>query len=221
MNTNGSNRAMLINDRDPHYALSACDDGKTIVYNTWHDGETSLWRSAADGSNPIRLSPGGTLGGGLCLPGSKAALYAGETSMWLVSIDGGQPQKFGVRPTIVGFSPDGKMKFITESQVANGSMKSHFAVTVADTGAPMYQLEVPYGAQFAQFTPDSKAIAFVLSRNRAGNIWKLPLTGKEPIQITHFATGEIFAYSWSRDGQQLALSRGQRKTDVVMMSGFH
>ena len=141
--------------------------------------------------------------------------------MWLVSIDGGQPQKLNVRPTIVGFSPDGKMKFTTDSQVANGNMKSRFVVTVADTGAPLYQLEVPYGTQLAQFTPDSNAIAFVLSRNHASNIWKLPLTGKEPVQITHFPTGEIFAFSWSRDGKQLALSRGQRKTDVVMMSGFH
>ena len=60
-----------------------------------------------------------------------------------------------------------------------------------------------------------------LTRNHASNIWKLLLTGGAPIQITNFPTGEIFAFSWSRDGKHLALSRGQHKTDVVMMSGFH
>jgi hypothetical protein len=31
----------------------------------------------------------------------------------------------------------------------------------------------------------------------------------------------MFAYAWSKDGKQLAFSRGQKKSDVVMMSNFH
>jgi len=31
----------------------------------------------------------------------------------------------------------------------------------------------------------------------------------------------MFAFVWSRDGKQLAFSRGQQTTDVVMMSHFH
>ena len=30
----------------------------------------------------------------------------------------------------------------------------------------------------------------------------------------------MFAFSWSRDGKQLAFSRGQLKTDVILMSNF-
>jgi hypothetical protein len=39
--------------------------------------------------------------------------------------------------------------------------------------------------------------------------------------VTKFSSGDMFAYAWSADGKQLAFSRGQNKTDVVMMSGFH
>jgi hypothetical protein len=39
--------------------------------------------------------------------------------------------------------------------------------------------------------------------------------------LTKFPTSNIFAFAWSRDGKQLAFSRGQRKSDVVMMSNFH
>jgi Tol biopolymer transport system component len=75
--------------------------------------------------------------------------------------------------------------------------------------------------QAAQFTPDSKAIAYVLTRNLATNIWKQPLAGGAPVQMTQFPSGQIFGFAWSRDGKRLALLRGQKKTDVVMMSNFH
>jgi Tol biopolymer transport system component len=61
---------------------------------------------------------------------------------------------------------------------------------------------------------------FLLTRNRATNIWEQRLAGGAPVQVTHFPSGDMFAFAWSRDGKQLAFSRGRRKTDVVMMSGF-
>jgi WD40 repeat protein len=36
-----------------------------------------------------------------------------------------------------------------------------------------------------------------------------------------FTSDDMFAFAWSADGKRLAFSRGQRKTDVVMMSNFH
>jgi Tol biopolymer transport system component len=60
----------------------------------------------------------------------------------------------------------------------------------------------------------------MITRNRATNIWLQPLAGGPPKQITNFLNGDMFAYAWSSDGKRLALSRGERKTDVVMMSGF-
>lgn len=81
--------------------------------------------------------------------------------------------------------------------------------------------DVPYGMQSPEFTPDSKALAFLLSRNHATNIWKMGLDGKGLQQITKFTNGDMFSYAGSPDGKQLAFSRGQDKTDVVMMSGFY
>ena len=74
--------------------------------------------------------------------------------------------------------------------------------------------------QSPQFTPDGKAIAFLITRDRATNIWKQPLNSKDLVQITKFPTGELFGFAWSRDGKQLAFARGVRTTDVVMMSNF-
>jgi TolB protein len=94
-------------------------------------------------------------------------------------------------------------------------------VTSATGGPPLYSFDVPYGMQSPKFTSDGKAIAFLLTRDRATNIWEQPLAGGPLVQLTKFPSGQMFAFAWSADGKQLAFSRGQNKTDVVMMSNFH
>jgi Tol biopolymer transport system component len=100
-------------------------------------------------------------------------------------------------------------------------MQSKLLITPAnDSKTVLHTFDAPYGVQSPQFAPDSKAIAFLLTRNRATNIWEQPLSGNAPVQLSKFPNGEMFAFSWSMDGKQLAFSRGQRKTDVIRMSNF-
>jgi Tol biopolymer transport system component len=74
--------------------------------------------------------------------------------------------------------------------------------------------------QSPKFSPEGKALAFMLTRKGATNVWEQPLSGGDPVPVTKFTSGEMFAFAWSKDGKQLAMSRGQRKSDVVMMSNF-
>ncbi len=99
-------------------------------------------------------------------------------------------------------------------------LQSKFVVASAAGGSTLSSFDMPYGMQAPKFTPDGKAIAFMLTRNRATNIWEQPLAGGPPVQITKFPSGQVCAFAWSVDGKQLASSRGQNKTDVVMMSNF-
>lgn len=169
----------------------------------------------------MKLQPGGVLGGGICAPDSKSLVYAADGALWRISIDGGTPEKTDLPFSQIGYSRDGKLIFYTSQKIEGGTMLAKLLVAPAAGGVPLHTFAVPYGMQSPQFTPDGKAIAFVLTRNRAANIWQLPLKGKDPVQVTKFPTGEVFAFAWSRDGKQLAFSRGQRKTDVVMMSNLH
>jgi len=55
------------------------------------------------------------------------------------------------------------------------------------------------------------------------NIWLQPVDGEEPRQLTDYKTDFIFSFDWSRDGKQLALSRGTEDRDVILIiiSGKH
>ncbi len=106
-------------------------------------------------------------------------------------------------------------------ELEGGVVRARLAISSAnDTKKTLQTFDAPYGAQAATFTPDGKAIAFLLTRNRATNLWKQPLSGGEPVQMTKFPTGNMYAFGWSADGKQLAFSRGQRKTDVILISNF-
>jgi Tol biopolymer transport system component len=71
-----------------------------------------------------------------------------------------------------------------------------------------------------RWTADNRAIIYVLTRNGVSNLWAQPLDGSAPKQLTNFTSDLIFAFDFSRGGRQLALSRGTRSSDVVLISNF-
>jgi eukaryotic-like serine/threonine-protein kinase len=221
INADGSNQSQLTNDHDVHLQLSACPDGKRVLYTTVHEGKSDLWRVQADGSSPVKIPAAGLLfGAAICSPDSQSAIYVADNAIWSIPLEGGKPTKLNVPLAFSGYSRDGKLLFYISQTHQDTLLQSNFVVTSAAGGAPLYNLAVPYGMQSPRFAPDGKAIAFLLTRNRATNIWEQPLAGGPLVQITKFPSGQMFAFAWSADGKQLAFSRGQSKTDVVMMSNF-
>jgi eukaryotic-like serine/threonine-protein kinase len=221
MNGDGSGRTPLFSDRDPRPQLAVCADGKHLVYSSFHNGKVALWRSEIDGSNPQQLTSLPLLGGGICTPDSKFAIFASDNAMWKVPLEGGPPEKTTLPLADINFSPDGTLMVTRSENLENGNLRSSLLVTATGGGPPLYTSAVPFGLQSLRFTPDNKALAYTLTRNLATNLWKQPLSGGDPVQITHFPSGQMFSFAWSRDGKQLAFLRGQRKSDVVMMSNFH
>jgi Tol biopolymer transport system component/predicted Ser/Thr protein kinase len=221
VNPDGSGETPLMNDQDPHFDISVCNDGKYIVYNAWRDDVPSLWRSEADGSNPVKLTTLSVAFPPICAPDSQSVLFRQDNAVWRIPIAGGTPQKTDMQSFTLGagfgYSMDGKLLFYIS---VTGDAAFQMIVQPAAGGQPLYKLAVPYGMHQEQITPDSKAAAFLLTRDHATNIWEQPFSGGSPVQLTKFTSGEIFAFAWSKDGKQLAFSKGQRKTDVVMISDF-
>ena len=68
-----------------------------------------------------------------------------------------------------------------------------------------------------RFTPDGKAVAFVLADKGIENIWTQPLDGGKPRKLTHFDLRQISDFSWSRDGKHLAVVRNEFTDDVILL----
>jgi serine/threonine protein kinase len=220
LNPDGSGETPLTHDRDPHLFLSACPDGKHIVYNSFHQASFELWRAEGDGSNPVKLPVVGLVGGGACTANSKSIVYGAQNSLWSIPLEGGSPVKLDIPFGLAGETSDGKLVLYGLQKAEGTRLVSKLVVAPVSGGAPLYTFDAPYGLKSARFAPDGKSIAFLLTRNRATNIWEQPLAGGPIVQLTKFPSDDMFAFAWSPDGKQLAFSRGRRKTDVVMMSNF-
>jgi len=49
------------------------------------------------------------------------------------------------------------------------------------------------------------------------NLWSQPLDGSANKQLTHFAKQKIIRFVFSPDGSQLAIERGEKEADVVLL----
>jgi Tol biopolymer transport system component len=70
-----------------------------------------------------------------------------------------------------------------------------------------------------QWSPDGKSIIYTSSANNVTNIWSQPLDGRPPKQVTNFNDLFMTSFAWSRDGKQLACTRGALVRDAILVTG--
>jgi Tol biopolymer transport system component len=236
VNPDGSGRALLTPNGRTSWDPSVCGDGHYIVYATHREQKVEIWRMDADGSNPIQIADENIALAPQCSPDGRWVIYLRGPS-WTpmrVSVTGERPPEMISQSPAAGFgdvlafSPDGKrIAYLASpsSPVENPSSPSasrpnQLKVIAFDSGAPLQQFDWPASAGEARWAPGGDAVDYVLIRNGVSNIWQQNLTGGLPKQITNFKSGQIFNFDWSRNGRQLAMTRGDESSDVVLISNF-
>ena len=236
LNSDRSARTLLTPNDHAIGDPSVCGDGRYVVYSTYREQKAGIWRMDADGSNPIRIADerrryvttmfAGWKVGNLC-PGSFLDSDACDDHGREASgSDCESPAAWML--DVLAFSPEGKrIAYVAapETPVVNpsspsGSQPNQLKVIAFDGGTLMHQFDWPASAWRPRWAPRGDAIDYILTRNGVSNIWQQRLTGGPPKQVTHFDSGEIFDFEWSRDGRQLALTRGSESSDVILMSNF-
>jgi serine/threonine protein kinase/Tol biopolymer transport system component len=203
---------------------SVCPGGRTVVYGAGRLGSALVWRVDADGGKPETLIPTGTNGGPSCSPDGKWVYYNAlrkHYSLWRVPATGGRPEQLTQFPSVFPHaSPDGKwVAYGIEDPKRNG-----FGIVPASGGQPARVFEISYsspaGAAVIRWSPASDAIDFVDTREGVSNVWRQPIEGGAPQQVTDFNSGLIFNFVWLPNGKDMAVARGSTSSDVVRMQNF-
>ena len=63
-------------------------------------------------------------------------------------------------------------------------------------------------------------LVVVKETDGVSNLRTLPLDGGRARQLTNWKSDKIFWVSWSRDGRQLAVARGDTFYDAVLIKDF-
>ncbi|MGH9354339.1 MAG: protein kinase domain-containing protein [Terriglobia bacterium] len=222
--TAGSNPQQLTLNADVGEP-SACGSGHTITFSSLQEGKINVWKINEDGSNFNPLTHGNTDFFPACSPDGKWVVFdsirSGQITLWKIPLDGGkaiQLTNYGSQFTAI--SPDSRwIAFLDIADLTN----LRIAVVPMTGGAPVktfnYKANPPTDNNYLRWTPDGQSIDYVDARKGASNIWAQPVAGGPPKQITHFTSGAIFNFAWSKK-RDLALSRGTQTSDVVLIKNF-
>ncbi len=188
-------------------------DGRTIVYDDF--GRREVWRADSDGTHASRL-PDVTNGDFAIAPDGSALFYisgqSGLQTAWKKDLRGGAPPRQFVEMRVaaggIAVSPDSRWVALRGEEVL---------VVPIGGGTPVRRLPALPNADI-QWTPGGEALAYV--DGTGNNVWIQPIDGGPAHALTHFTDQTIFAFGWSPDGKRLALSRGVRSSDIVLLKGI-
>ncbi len=221
MNSDGSQRALLVADAKNVGSYSSCGD-RYVVFDSLPGSQVAVDRTEADGSNLTKLVDGAVFPD--CSRDGKWLVYSNSlgSKFSRLPIEGGTPTEISIPhqngDPMVRISPDGN--WIAYMYEEARPAQEQIAIIPASGGAPVHLFPLPEDTNEFRWSPDGKGVQFILTQNGAGNIWEQPIAGGPRRQITSFTSGHIFDFDWSRDGKQLFLAKGEINSDVILISNF-
>jgi Tol biopolymer transport system component len=223
VNVDGTDHKQLTTDSYTEGLGCVSADGRHVVFSSNRSGNFNLWKITFGERDQQQLTEGHEMDSQpMCSPDGQWVLFRsyrqGKPTFWKVPLAGGQPQQLLDRASQwAAISPDGKfvaVRFFDEHNKVN-----RIAVLPFEGGAPIRTLEV--SGSFREvglgWTGDSRSVVYADARDSAHNIWSMPIDGGPAKQLTQFKTGLIFAFQLSRDGKQIAISRGTQTDDVILV----
>jgi len=224
MNADGTGSQQLMAGQGNNTFPSVSPDGRFIVFVSDRNGPSQIWISDVEGKNEKRLTNGTDDSWPQFSADGQWVVYQsiveGRRTLWKVPVAGGDPFPLTDHPSVCPVvSPDGK--WISCYYRAETKAPWKLAIIPIAGGDPVKLFDIPPTVtllSLVRWTPDGRALAYIDNREGVSNIWALPLDGSKPSQLTDFTTERIFWFDWSRDGKQLALTRGSVSSDVVLIN---
>jgi serine/threonine protein kinase len=221
----GGNARQLSFDNRFHSSPSACDDGRTVTFATNSAGGDRVWKIDVQTGTSSAVTDGPSETFPMCATGGRVFyLEQGNDSSFILKLPlaGGSSARLSDRMSLSPPFPsmDGlHVAFATPSKDG----KVVLAIVSADTGAIEAQPIIPptldQTAHSAEWAPDNRSMVLADFRSGTPNIWSIPVIGSGPErQLTHFTTGQIWAFHYTRDGKSVAMARGNNESDVVLFT---
>ncbi len=215
--------------------LAGCGTRYLVFSWAFHGGtnSTNVWRTNADGTNPVKLTDGKDDRAPVCSADGKWAYYwdLALQQLWRIPMDGsGKPEPFAgsavprTSPTGTGLStsPDSKvLAYVLATMPTLEDPYPQYKVALLEPSSKpspprLIDADERISSGGLNFTPDGKAVAYPIRENGVDNLWVQPLDGSRGRQITYFDSEQIFNFRWSPDGRSLCILRSHTDSAVVL-----
>jgi Tol biopolymer transport system component len=145
----------------------------------------------------------------------------GKFRIWKVPVKGGDAVKLtDVDSICPAISRDGKLVayFIREK-----GQPLKLGIISIDGGPLLKSFELPPTANSdagIAWSKSDKGILFVNTLGTTSNVWTQLLDGTKPAPLTAFKEFQIAAFALNADGSRLAIARGSRNRDIVLIKNL-
>ena len=223
----GAKTPLFSQARFPGFARSCPDGHLVFMAGAETKIEAHIFRADADGGNVKELTSGKFDFMPVCSADSKTVLYSdADSKLDKVALEGGPSQQFADYPVFgrITISPDDKLAAIITSRVGDtkeklGLLPLDFSqpIRFLDFERPRAEYAVVFGDGPILFKRDGTGIIYPFRDGQTDNLWLQNLDGSPGKQLTDFKSEFIRDFDYSRDGKQLAVIRGHRESDVVLI----
>jgi len=222
MTTDGGNQVQLTNSGA--VAPSRCLSGQYVLYVSTEAGKRNIFRVDLESGKQQELTNSGSEFWPSCSPDSNwmsySSLHNPKSTIVTVPLNGGPAVKvtegLAMHPII---SPDGLM--IACIYRKDQTVPWKVTVLPAAGGEPIRSFEMPNAySQEYRWSIDGRDLYYLVTKEGVANIWKQPVAGGTPSQVTYFKEDTIYSYELSHDGKHMVLSRGASYRDMVAIRGF-
>ena len=223
----GAKTPLFTQSRFSGFAHS-CPDGH-LVFMAGAEGkiQAHIFRADADGGNVKELTSGKFDFAPVCSGDSKNVLYTNaDGKLNKVALEGGSSQQLAGYANFarIAISPDGKLAAIVTNRPGDtkekmGLLSLDFSqpVRLVDFERPRAEYAVMFGDGPIEFSRDGTGIIYPVRDGQTDNLWLQHLDGSPGKQLTDFKSEFIRDFDYSFDGKQLAIIRGHRESDVVLI----
>ena len=220
MNADGSGQRQLTLGQGRNVQPTVTSDGRYIVFSSSRAGNYNIWRLELMSGELKQLTNGSGETRPLCTSDGQWVLYScripSRGTVCKVPLAGGEPVQVGEileSATAAALSPDNKLFAYQFRDQAN---KFFIAIRPVEGGPVQKVLEWRGNPDNPDlnWSPDGRNFLYA----QAKDIWLQPLDGSPPKQLTNFGAERVISFALSRDGKNLAVTRGDITSDVVLIS---
>jgi len=217
----GNRRQLTTNAQVDARGMCISPDGKHLVFVSWRNGKSNLWRMTADGANLTQLTDGESDGYPSCSPDNRTVIFQRglmtKPKLWKVPLAGGEAvQLTASNAKWSAIANDGSRV----SYFFMADDKWRFGIVSPEGGEPVQVLDVPATLKESviRWSPDNQSLFYISRVGSVGNIRAFPLDGSEDKPLTDFKSHAIDDFALSPDGKQLAIARSLTVSDVVLIT---
>lgn len=226
MNADGSGQKQITNDRISKSDPSVSPDGKTVAYSSPIDG-FQLFTVPVSGGSPTKIDTKliGPENPAFSNDGKYLAFSAwanGKRSIFRIPVAGGDPERLTeYSASEPAYSPDGSL--IACYFLAGSDRFASLGLIPSDGGPPVKTFEIPLTVNNGRapvWTPDGKQITYVVAIASTADLWAQPAEGGDSVRLSQFSRPWMARQAYSRDGKRIAITRGERTTDAILLKGL-